>query len=266
MTDSPARHYRCEDASWNFGRVGETKTFKAIGLDPGSDDLEFRWSFGESETYFNDGRKPDEELSPDGHFPFKASDEASLKLEEAGIFELELQLTDDDGGRTAKKFTVIVVGNSACTYSFGFWKHQFKDNGNLHISRDRLQRYMGFIARASSVFSNYLLRSYVSEGQEIISFSDADKRAKAQAYALIAWLNIAQGSVGWSDYVQIEGNKSERKVSQIMAEIEEILLDPYATQSDFNLVKKYADAISRFDPSKAACAPFKTISPWTWSH
>ncbi|UCG70146.1 MAG: PQQ-binding-like beta-propeller repeat protein [Thermoplasmata archaeon] len=92
---------------------GIPSTFIASAKDHGSDDLNFEWDFGDSSsliknTYYNDGIAPDSDPSPDGTFPFIATDTLNHTYGDDYNYTLSLKVTDDDGGATTFTTTVTV--------------------------------------------------------------------------------------------------------------------------------------------------------------
>ena len=85
----------------------------ASAADPGSDDLTFTWAFEYGPTiqdvFYNDGVGPDPVKSPDGVFPFNATDSASHIYGDNGVFAITLTVADDDGGMTMYQTTVTVL-------------------------------------------------------------------------------------------------------------------------------------------------------------
>jgi hypothetical protein len=92
---------------------GTLVTLTATAEDPGSDDLTFTWAwqFGptETRTEFNDGVGPDPDLSPEGTFPFTASDTSSFTYGDDGSYLVTLTVADDDGGSLTYTTTVDVA-------------------------------------------------------------------------------------------------------------------------------------------------------------
>ncbi len=92
-----------------------TATFTASATDPGSDDLSFEWDFGDGnghgpEWIYNNGvsPEPDNTSTPDGVYPFSASNVISRGYIGGGSYTVVLTVTDDDVGETIQSVTVVV--------------------------------------------------------------------------------------------------------------------------------------------------------------
>lgn len=89
--------------------------FKAVAVDPGSDDLTFEWDFGDNSTIqnstaFNDGVGPDPPESPGGTFPFTATAEVGHAFANPGTYVVRLTVHDDDGGSSTTSMTIAILG------------------------------------------------------------------------------------------------------------------------------------------------------------
>jgi hypothetical protein len=85
----------------------------ARGVSTGSDDLTFTWGRGDgtpaiATTYFNNGIWTDPYPSPDGIYPFTATDSAQHIYSMAGGYSLTLTVMDDDGGSSTLAMTIRV--------------------------------------------------------------------------------------------------------------------------------------------------------------
>ena len=97
---------------------GTERTFAAESIDPGSDDLEFKWEFESGTTiknmHYNDGMGADPLPSPGGTYPFTVTDSVSFVFGDNGFYTIILTVTDDDGGSTVYS-TTVTVNNVAPT-------------------------------------------------------------------------------------------------------------------------------------------------------
>lgn len=91
---------------------GVSVTLDATVTDPGSDDLTFTWDWELgptiTNTFFNDGVGPDPPESPDGTYPFTASDSSTHTYGDDCNCNVGLTVTDDDGGAVTYTTTVNV--------------------------------------------------------------------------------------------------------------------------------------------------------------
>lgn len=86
----------------------------ANAIDPGSDDLNFTWSWGDgtpvnTSIYYNDGIEPDLYPSSNGTFPFSKTDPVQHIYINYGIYKLNLSVEDDDGGIAVYSTNVTVI-------------------------------------------------------------------------------------------------------------------------------------------------------------
>ncbi len=93
---------------------GAFTDYWVIAGDPGSDDLTFVWDWGdgtpgESATVYNDGVGPDPPRSPNGTFPFGASDDRTHAYGDDGAYTIRVTTRDDDGGATPVSAVVTIL-------------------------------------------------------------------------------------------------------------------------------------------------------------
>ncbi|MGH1562193.1 S8 family serine peptidase [Mumia sp. DW29H23] len=231
--------------SYVVTEIGETVTVEADGSDPGSDDLTFTWDDGTgptSTTFFNDGAapEPDEPPTPTplGTFPFLASDDADVAEDVPGVVDLVLALDDDDGGTASDDVGIIVTGDATATQGPGWWKHQYSGKGKPHVDPAFSAGYLEIVDAVSSVFSEDTSALTPAEAHAVLQPTGGDRRDRARADLLLAWLELASGAVPWDGTVPLGGNQGSVGFLPLMFEAEETILDPSATNAELQDVSK----------------------------
>jgi subtilisin family serine protease len=214
-----------------LGKAGIAQDHQAGATDPGSDDLTFAWSFGETTIYFNNGVGPDPFPSPLGVFPFAASDTGTVAFALPGAYAIGVTVTDDDGASDPDSAAKVVVGAEEDTHPSGWWKHQYRGTGIEKVVPALLAGYLDVIELASSVFSEQTALTGVTDAVAVFEAPNSDRRAAATADLLVAWLHFASGAAGWTDPVPTGGGAT-RPYHEVIAEIETVILDPAASDVD----------------------------------
>lgn len=221
---------------------GEGLAASAEGTDPGSDDLTFTWSSGDSTTYFNNGVDADPFPSPFGTFPFAASDQVVTAFAQPGVETLSVMLDDDDGGADAAAVAVVVTGAADSTQGSGWWKHQCAGAGSPQIDGETLSGYLDVVNAVSSVFSEVVSVATLGEAHEVLSPTTGDFRARATAALMVAWLQFASGAVAWDATVPFSGGNNVPFL-ELMADAEEVILDMGTTNAELLLVERDLDRV-----------------------
>jgi hypothetical protein len=189
-----------------LGRKGVQQTHEALATDIGSDDLRYDWTFTynpdnfggslppspetESTTTFNDGsatgtlpfsdpaREEGAGLHPHGTFPFTSGDSANVTFAGPGVYTVDVQVTDDNGGTDFATLPKIITDNCDCAKGLGFWKKEFKirsekddkkvEKGTL-IDEPTLAAYLDIIRFASSHFSEQVLLNSFTDAAKVLN-------------------------------------------------------------------------------------------------
>jgi murein DD-endopeptidase MepM/ murein hydrolase activator NlpD len=218
-------------------QAGSELPLSAEGSDPGSDDLTFTWSVGDENVYFNDGSNPDPMQSPFGTFPFQASDSIDAVYADPGVEDLTLTLTDDDGGSDSGGAPVIVTGTADATEGSGWWKHQYAGNGSAHIDAATAGAYLEIVNAVSGVFSEGISAADAADVLEILSPKAGDRRGRAAAELMVAWLQFASGAVAWDATVPLGGNDAVSFLD-LMFEAEDTIADANATDAQLLAIEQ----------------------------
>lgn len=224
--------------------AGSALPASAHGTDVGSDDLTFTWSVGDEHVYFNNGASPDPAASPGPTFPFAADDSIDAVYADPGVQALTVTLTDDDGGSANAGGNVVVVGTAATTEGAGWWKHQYSGNGMRHLSAAEADGYREVVAAVSSVFSEAVVAGTSADVHAILSPSGADRRARARAALMVAWLHFASGAVAWDATVPLaQGNSMP--FLDLMFAAEATILDGSASSGQLLSTERLLDRVRR---------------------
>ncbi|UCD91927.1 MAG: PKD domain-containing protein, partial [Methanobacteriota archaeon] len=94
--------------------IGETISYDAMAIDPGSDDLTVLWNWGDGTPdsvteFLNNGVSQDPYQSSGGTYPFSATDRITHIYENTGSYIVTLTVVDDDGGETVTTASVAVT-------------------------------------------------------------------------------------------------------------------------------------------------------------
>ena len=207
----------------------------ASGTDAGSDDLTFTWNAGNANIYFNNGTSPDPAKSPFGTFPFTASDSINALYGAPGVETLSLTLTDDDGGSDVNSAGVIVTGNATQTEGLGWWKHQYSGSGTPHISEAMAMGYLEIVNAVSSVFSETTQTATMAEVHEALSPTEGDRRARARAELMVAWLQFVSGAVDYDATVALGSGPTD--FLTLMFAAEAVINNPTSTDAQLQAVE-----------------------------
>jgi murein DD-endopeptidase MepM/ murein hydrolase activator NlpD len=210
--------------------AGDDLAATAHATDAGSDDLTFTWSVGDVTTYFNNGVAPDPPLSPFGVFPFAADDAAVALYGGPGVESLTVTVTDDDGGSADDTGNVLAVGNEDSTEGDGWWKHQYSGDGEAQLDAATAEAYLAIVNAVSSVFSESVTASTAADAYAILSPTPNDKRGRAVAALMDAWLHFAGGAVEWDATVPLGGGTTIAFLDLMFA-AEGTILNPAATDA-----------------------------------
>ena len=209
--------------------AGDELPLSAQGIDAGSDDLTFTWSTGDVTTYSNDVTgDPDPFPSPLGTYPFAAADAIDAVSLAPGMELATLTVSDDDLGSDVTNAGVIVTGTAGAAESTGWWKHQYSGQGTPHIDASTAAGYLEIVNAVSSVFSEEIAASSASDAHAVMSPSGGDRRGRAAAALLVAWLQFASGAVAYDAPVALQSGTTVGFL-ELMFTAEETISDQGST-------------------------------------
>ncbi|CAN5702565.1 hypothetical protein BH23PSE2_BH23PSE2_05160 [soil metagenome] len=225
---------------------GHSLTVPGSASDPGSDDLTFTWNW-------DDGTPDDSQTSlvnPPAADPAKSPSvqprdvllQQAHAYEDACLYEITLTVEDDDGGKAADSAAVVVTGNATRSRGSGWWLNQYRNKKPNDFSPSQLQCYLDIVTYFSKVFDAPLNRT---QAEKILhSPSKAPPLIMLREQLLAAWLNFANGAIGFHTPVDSNGNGSvDTTFGAAILQAEIVAVNPASTAAQIQAQKAIVERI-----------------------
>ena len=233
--------------------AGQPVDFSGRSQDPGSDDLALAWSWddGPPDTDVTthslvNPPTPDPFPSPTVQ-PRDVTDARTHAFGQACSYRITFSARDDDSGLGSDEAHVIVVGNATHARSAGYWQHQFKGQGKTDLTSQQLACYLAIAGYMSKVFSEAREASTIPAAQAVL-FPGTNKGSMIEIFdrqLLAVWLNFANGSPGYDEPVDTNGDGTpDTAFWTAVAGAEAVRLDSSATRSQLEVQKNVLEGIN----------------------
>lgn len=197
-----------------FAEAGVPVDFSGRSTDPGSDDLSLTWDWDDGApapdaTTLSLVNPPAADGSPSPSFqPRDVTDLQTHAFGDACRYDVVLRSVDDDGGAAADDLTVLVVGRADRVRSAGYWQQVYRGRTSGFTAQDLLCR-LDIAGALSAVFSEVRPASTVAEAYAVLdpAGNGGVPSEALDRQLLAAWLNLANGGVGWSELVDADGDR-----------------------------------------------------------
>ncbi|MFT5232048.1 MAG: hypothetical protein ACI9UK_000536 [Candidatus Krumholzibacteriia bacterium] len=216
-----------------FADVGAPVTFRASSTDPGRDDLNLTWDFGDG--------LPGSRVTTD--YPLVAATGPNVVAENrthtfasACLAGVSLTVTDSDGAKATDGLAMIIrPAEDNRSRQAGYWQHQLQGKGNVEFTAAELACYLQIVSHLSGVFPEQTDAVTVAAAYDVIHLArnSGSGVEKLERELLSAWLNFANGSLDYGDLLDTQGDGiGDMTFADAMAQAESICLDPLATVDD----------------------------------
>jgi hypothetical protein len=240
-----------------LAHAGEDLDFHGRATDPGSDDLFLSWDWDLDDGLFPDVTtaylvnppNPDPFPSPSVQ-PRDVTDTQTHAYADVCLYVVTFQALDDDGGLGSDTTHVIVVGNAHRTRSAGYWQHQFHGVGHTDFDADELDCYLLVVGYMSLVFNEVRDASTRAAALDVlfVNLHGGSAIEQFDRQLLAAWLNFANGAVGYDELVDSDGDGHvDTPFSAVMAAAESVRLDPHATRAEIEAQKDILERLNTRD-------------------
>lgn len=234
--------------------VGEDIDFSGRSTDPGSDDLDLSWDWGDgapspdvTTTYLVNPPLPDPPKSPSVQ-PRDVTDTKTHAFLDACFYTIGfLAADDDDGGAASDTANVIIVGNADLVLSAGYWYSQYAGLGTREFTEAELLCRLLIVGYMSQVFDEVTDASSILKAMGILFArqNGGNPRSLLDRQLLAAWLNFANGAIGLDELVDTDGDGVvDTTFADMMAAAEAVRLDATATRAE---ILEQAEILDRFN-------------------
>jgi hypothetical protein len=230
--------------------IGDPVTIPANVTDPGSDDEQITWDWDDGttdvQTFLRNPPLPDPDPSPSIQ-PVDIDASAVHTWTDACFYEVVVTALDDDAGSGDDTANVIIVGNATDNLSGGYWFQQYGLKGSVDFDAATLQCYLDIAGFMSLVFHEVNDASTIPLARNVL---DANKTGgdvikNLDRQLLAAWLNFANGAIGWTEMVDITGNSNvDTTFANAIQSAEAIRLNPLSTKAQLIAAAKQLERIN----------------------
>lgn len=216
--------------------AGSPTALRGHVTDPGSDDLQLRWTWGDGSpdtvtTSLVNPPASDPPASPSNQ-PRDVTDVQAHTFGDACVYQLQLSASDDDGGAgVASALVLVAAGQDNAVRGAGYWYQQARSDGTRHIEATTLSCYLQISDLVSSVLSEVRDGSSFAAAAAVLDGNQgSDARRKLDRQLLAALLNFANGAVGYGELIDTDGDGlADTAFSDVITQAEAVRLDPAAT-------------------------------------
>lgn len=219
--------------------AGDTLTVTGESQDPGSDDLEATWTWGDgdSDTFVDLVNPPlsDPPKSPSIQ-PRDVDWTADHIYTDACLYQLSLDIVDDDGGAASDTAAVVITGNATVARGAGWWMNQYREKPPNAFTTAELLCYLEIVEFMSDVFDEASGPLDTRADAVDILFVKLNKGTATELLdraLLMTWLNFANGVFDSDTPVDTDGDTiPDTTFAAVVTEAETVRLDPGATREE----------------------------------
>ena len=235
-----------------IAHAGGPVAFAARTTDPGSDDLDFAWTWGDgtpaaaSRSLVN---PPDADpaLSPSIQ-PRDVASSQSHAFAGACAYEASFAATDDDGATADQSVSVIIVGNGSLNRPHGWWKQQVRHHvvgkGPSDFDAAQLNCYLKITGYMSRVFDERTAAATLAQAYDVLDVRGTSVMTELfDLQLLAAWLNFANGAIEHDRMVDTNADgTADTAFLEAMAAAEALRLDPNTSRAQLDRHKRIVES------------------------
>ncbi|MCK5378351.1 MAG: hypothetical protein KAJ78_03060 [Acidobacteria bacterium] len=239
-----------------IAHAGDDITFTGRSTDPGSDDLDLTWSWGDgtpdvTTTYLVNPPIPDPYPSPSIQ-PRDVTDIQVHAFAAACLYQVTFAALDDDLGTSSDTTDVFIAGNAGILRSAGYWYNQFRKI--KFFTEDELLCYLAMVNHMSSVFSELTDADSIADAKDTLhpANSNGDIRVQFDRQLLAVWLNFANGAAEFDELMDTDFDSvPDTELLEILCAAEAARLNPGTPDNVLENWKDILEGINLLDETAA---------------
>jgi hypothetical protein len=236
-----------------LGQIGQPLAIPANVTDPGSDDETITWDWDDgstdSETVLRNPPVSDPFPSPSIQ-PVDVDVSASHTWTDACFYQVDVDSADDDSGSGSDTANVVIVGDATRNRSAGYWFVQYNGKGPAEFDAATLQCYLDIVGYMSAVFNEVRDASTIPKAKIVLDAAKVGGNASKilDRQLLAAWINFANGAVGWTELVDTTGDGiPDTTFQNAILTAEAVRLNPASTKAQLLEQAKILEVINLRD-------------------
>ena len=230
-------------------KAGENVDLEAGATDPGSDDLNLVWDFGDgtvaSALSLVNAPAADPLPSPTVQ-PRDETLAVTHAFVDACLYEAAFSATDDDGGSAAQTVDVIITGTADLARSAGYWSAEYRQLRRSDFAPETLECYLAIVRHASAVFDEAAaLTTFTDAANVLRTNGQSSATALLDMQLLAAWLNFANGAYDLDEVVDTTGDRiADTGFLTFLVHAETRRLDPNTTRNELLSIKNALERLN----------------------
>ncbi len=229
--------------------AGDDALFASAASDPGSDDLDLGWDFGDGSTSATlslvNPPAPDTLPSPTVQ-PRDVNDNVTHAFTEACLYQVRFTATDDDGGTASEAVDVVITGNADLARSSGYWSAEYRAKKSSDFTPAALQCYLDIVNHVSAVFSEVRTLASSADAANVLKTARTSAANDLfDAQLLAAWLNFANGAYDLEELGDGDGDGvADTAFLDLLVAAETLRTDPTSTRADLLAMKNVLERLN----------------------
>jgi hypothetical protein len=211
-----------------IGTAGTPLALSGRSIDPGRDDLTLSWDYGDG--------APSPDITHTFPVPHDITDTESHTFTSQCTFGVTFTSVDDDNASASDHALVMVEASQrSISHLAGWWQHELGRQGEVVIPTDKLECLLAMVDLVSAVFHEHRDASTIPAAFDVMFMggNQGSAQQKLDRELLMAWLNFANGTWGFNEMLDTNGDgTNDMTFAAFVGTFEAVRLNAASTDTD----------------------------------